>query len=280
MPTLVGMPLPDLWRDLLACLKLHADPTNDPASAVRMYTGRNQQLGYHRLFGGQLLAQSARAAGLAVPGKHVKSLHALFARPGDTREPVRYTVERLHEGGSFATVTVTARQPHGVVATAAVSLHTPEEGPERQTVDPAPAPPGPERRVELHPIPWETRSAVDLDTPKAEAPEYAFWMRTPAVDIALAPALTVYASDLTPIGTALRPVEGVTQQDAGTAFTSAVTAHSIWFHRTYRTDGWLFVRQHSPLVAHGRCFGRGDVLAEDGQLVASFAQEALLRFTG
>jgi acyl-CoA thioesterase-2 len=103
-------------------------------------------------------------------------------------------------------------------------------------------------------------------------------MRTPAVAQELAPALAAYATDLTLIGTALRPMEGVGQRGNGTAFTSAVTSHTIWFHRAFRTDGWLLLRQHSPLLAHGRSFGRGDVLAEDGALVASYAQEALLRF--
>jgi acyl-CoA thioesterase II len=103
-------------------------------------------------------------------------------------------------------------------------------------------------------------------------------MRTPAVDGDLAPALTAYATDLTLIGTALRPLEGFSQRGNGTVFTSAVTSHTIWFHRPFRTDDWLLLRQHSPVLAHGRCFGRGDVLAEDGSLVASYAQEALLRF--
>ncbi|WP_345679086.1 acyl-CoA thioesterase [Yinghuangia aomiensis] len=274
------MSLRDPWSDLLACLNLAPAAPAGPTDGRAVWTGVNQQLGYHRLFGGQLLAQTVRAAGLTVPGKSVKSLHVLFARPGDTAEPVRYEVERHHEGSTFASVSVTARQSHGAVATATVSLHVPEAGPDRQSTDPVPAVPGPERRVELEPIPWETRSTLDLDTVKTEEPEYAFWMRTPPADPALAQALTAYATDLTPIGTALRPFEAVTQHDAGTVFTSAVTAHSVWFHRAFRTDdAWLFVRQHSPLVAHGRCFGRGDVLAEDGSLVASFAQEALLRFT-
>ena len=103
-------------------------------------------------------------------------------------------------------------------------------------------------------------------------------MRTPAVDGDLAPALTAYATDLTLIGTALRPLEGFNQRGNGTVFTSAVTSHTIWFHRPFRTDDWLLLRQHGPVLAHGRCFGRGDVLAEDGSLVASYAQEALLRF--
>ena len=71
-------------------------------------------------------------------------------------------------------------------------------------------------------------------------------------------------------------MDGVDQRGNGTVFTSAVTSHTIWFHRPFRTDGWLLLRQHSPLLAHGRSFGRGDMLS--GTLVASYAQEALLRF--
>jgi acyl-CoA thioesterase-2 len=103
------------------------------------------------------------------------------------------------------------------------------------------------------------------------------WMRTPQVGKNLAPALATYATDLTLIGTALRPVDGLSQLGNGTTFTSAVTSHNLWFHRPFTTDSWLLLRQHSPVTAHGRCFGRGDVFSEDGNLVASYAQEALLR---
>ena len=103
-------------------------------------------------------------------------------------------------------------------------------------------------------------------------------MRTPPVDGELAPALAAYATDLTLIGTALRPLEGFNHSGNGTLFTSAVTSHTVWFHQPFRTDQWLLLRQHSPVLAHGRCFGRGDVSTEDGTLVASYAQESLLRF--
>lgn len=261
------------WSDLLACLDLR--PLSPPAA----YEGRNQDLTYHRLFGGQLLAQFVRAAALSCPGKPVKSLHALFPRAGTAEEPVRYEVERHHEGGTFATVAVTARQQAGVIATAAVSLHRQEDGPARQTA-PAPPPlPGPEHQVRLDLLPWETRATADLDSPKSGPPELDLWMRTPALDPDLAPAVAAYATDLTLIGTALLPVENVSQRDAGTAFTSAVTSHTLWFHRPFRTDEWLLLHQHSPLIAHGRAFGRGDLLTRDGVLVASYAQESLLRFT-
>jgi acyl-CoA thioesterase-2 len=132
--------------------------------------------------------------------------------------------------------------------------------------------------VRLDLIPWDTRSVTDLDAKDRGAPELELWMRTPPAEPELAAALTAYATDLTVIGTALRAVYGISQRDAGTAFTSAVTSHTLWFHRPFRTDDWLLLRQHSPLLAHGRCFGRGDVLTADGSLVASYAQEALVRF--
>ncbi|MFI6377176.1 acyl-CoA thioesterase [Streptomyces sp. NPDC050546] len=262
----------DLWNDLLGCLDL--TPCGPDA-----YEGRSQQLEYRRLFGGQLLAQCARAAQLAAPHKGLKSLHTQFLREGHTDEPVRFQTEVAQQGRTFAAVRLTARQEHGVIAVANASLHAWEEGPDRQTTGPVPALPGPERVVELGLLPWESRAADDLDTPKAEGPEYELWTRIPEAPPLLSPALLAYATDLTPIGTALRPVEGLTQADAGRAFTSAVTSHTVWFHRPFTTGGWLLLRQHSPLAAHGRCFGRGDVLAPDGALLASYAQEALLRFT-
>lgn len=274
MPTSVTDP----WSDLLACLDLDGPgPAPDGDSGAARLTGRNQRLTYHRLFGGQLLAQFVRAAAAVCPDKTVKSLHALFPRAGRSDDPVRYDVERHHEGGTFATVTVTARQEPGVIATASVSLHAAEDGADRQSVPGVPPVPGAEHEVKLDLLPWETRSTAELDAAAAGPPEYELWMRTPAVDAELAPALAAYATDLTLIGTALRPLDGVSQNDAGTAFTSAVTSHSVWFHRPFRTDDWLLLRQHSPILAHGRCFGRGDLLTADGSLVASYAQEALLR---
>lgn len=284
----------DSWNDLLSCLDLEvpsaarrdgagdAEPerpeANDHHAAPTVFEGRNQQLNYHRLFGGQLLAQLVRAACLSCPDKAVKSLHVLFPRAGRAEEPVRYEVTRHHEGGTFATLTVLAQQTRGTAAAATVSMHAPEDGPDHQDVSEVPAVFGAANRVEFDLLPWETRSTVELDTPAAGPPELDLWMRTPPVSPELAPALAAYATDLTLIGTALRPLAGISQRDAGTAFTSAVTSHTLWFHREFRTDDWLLLRQHSPALARGRCFGRGDVRTEDGSLVASYAQEALLRF--
>jgi acyl-CoA thioesterase-2 len=193
--------MPDLWTDLLACLAIAA--VDDAGS----FEGRNQRLEYHRVFGGQLLAQFIRIASLTCPDKAVKSQHALFAREGRADEPIRYDATRNHKGRSFATLTITARQSRGVVATSSISMHASEGGPEHQETESVPAVLGPEHEVSLD-----------------------------------------------------------------------VTSHTVWFHRPFRTDSWLLLRQHSPLLAHGRCFGRGDVLTEDGTLVASYGQETLLRF--
>lgn len=261
-----------MWPDLLSCLDL-----TSLAGPPACLEGPNLQLRYHRLFGGQLLAQFARAATLTCPEKTVKSLHVLFPREGRSEEQVRYEAERHHEGRAFAALTILAKQARRVIATASVSMHAAEEGPSRQAVAPVPPVPGPEHQVDMNLLPWDTRTDADLDARESAPPEFGLWMRTPPVDQALAPAVVAYATDLTLIGTALRPLEGISQQDAQQAFTSAVTSHTVWFHQPCRADGWLLLRQHSPVLAHGRCFGRGDVLTEDGTLVASYAQEAMLR---
>jgi acyl-CoA thioesterase II len=261
----------DLWSDLLACLDIGTTRSGNH------FTAQNQHLEYHRVFGGQLLAQFVRSAALVCPEKTIKSLHAVFPREGRADEAVEYDVTLHHEGRSFATLSTIASQGKGPIGTASISMHVAEDGPELQTTAPVGARLGPEHVVGLELIPWETRSVVDLNETTLGPPECEVWMRTPAVDPALAPALAAYATDLTLIGTAVRPMEGLSQRGNGTQFTSAVTSHTVWFHRPFACDQWLLLRQHSPILAHGRCFGRGDLLTEHGVLVASYAQEALLR---
>ena len=271
--------MPDLWTDLLECLELTPGRPDgdDGATRAAVFEGRNQQLDYHRVFGGQLLGQLIQVARLLHPDKTVKSVHTVFAREGRAGDPVTFEAVRHHEGRSFAALTITGRQGSRVLATSSVSMHAVEDGPEHQAVADVPGVLGPEHRLALDLIPWETRAADDLNHTGTAPPEFEFWMRTPDVDPALAPALAAYATDLTLIGTALRPMDGLGQRGNGTQFTSAVTSHTLWFHRPFRTDEWLLLRQHSPLLAHGRCFGRGDVLTESAVLVASYGQEALLR---
>ena len=272
----------ELWNDLLTCLDLKPQPSTgrtdaDEHAPTLVFEGENLHLSYHRLFGGQLLGQFVRAAELTCPSKSIKSLHSLFAREGRADESVRYEVTRQHEGRSFATLSVVARQSSGVIATALISMHAPENGEARQSDVAIPPALGKEFATVVDLIPWEIRTAVDLNSTETGPAEFEMWMRTPPVSDSLAPALTTYATDLTLIGTALRPVDGLSQLGNGTTFTSAVTSHNLWFHRPFTTDSWLLLRQHSPLSVHGRCFGRGDIFTEDGNLVASYAQEALLR---
>ena len=261
----------DPWTDLLACLAF------DTVDSDPRVTARNQHLDYHRIFGGQLLAQFVCVAAATTPDKSVKSLHVAFPREGRADEPVMYDVTRHHEGRSFGTLSITATQAKGPIGVASVSMHAPENGPDRQSVESVGELPGPEHQAALGLIPWETRSFDDLNATTTGPPEFELWMRTPSVDPELAPALLAYATDLTLIGTALRPHDGLSQLGNGTQFTSAVTSHTIWFHRPFSSDRWLLLRQHSPLLARGRSFGRGDVLTAEGVLVASYAQESLLR---
>ncbi len=213
--------MPGLWIDLLGCLDLHsaaqagADERSD-AEDITTFDGASQQLQYHRVFGGQLLGQFIRAAQLTCPDKTVKSLHAVFAREGRAAEPVRYPSTRQHQGRSFASLTITAHQTRGVLASSSVSMHAVEDGPEHQDREPVPALLGEKHRAELDLIPWETRCADDLNAVTAGPPRLELWMRTPPVDGDLAFALTAYASDLTPIGTALRPLEGFNHSGNGT----------------------------------------------------------------
>jgi acyl-CoA thioesterase-2 len=90
-------------------------------------------------------------------------------------------------------------------------------------------------------------------------------------------ALLAHATDLTVIGTALRPHAGYSQADAGTRLVTAVTSHSLWFHQPFRRDDWCLVAQHCPITAGGRGFGLGHVFDAAGRLVASFAQESMIR---
>jgi len=189
----------DLWTDLIGCLDLHIEHARSEADNVSVFEGVSQQLDYHRVFGGQLLGQFIRAASLACPDKTVKSLHAVFGREGRAGEPVCYRATRQHEGRSFASLTITAQQPHAVLASSSVSLHAVEDGPENQDCQAVPALLDETHRVELDLIPWETRSAEDLNALTAGPPRFEVWMRTPPVDDELATALAAYATEHRPL---------------------------------------------------------------------------------
>jgi acyl-CoA thioesterase-2 len=248
---------------------------------ARIADGGNLDIGYHRVFGGQILAQMIVAAAAASPQKSVKSLTVLFPREGDTAKRVEYRVDRHQDGRTFGTTGIVASQDEKVVAVAVVSMHVDEEGLHRADAPPDVGGPGDAALLDLPMVPWEVRAvgAVDLADRAAGPPRLELWMRAPALgdDRAVHQALLAHATDLTLIGTALRPFEGVSQADSTVTLHTAVTSHSVWFHQPFRLDEWLLLAQHSPVVAAGRAFGRGDVFTERGDLVASFAQEAMIR---
>ena len=258
--------------DLVACLSLTEGDDG--------LEGANLDIGYHRVFGGQILAQALTAAAAASPDKSVKSMHVLFPREGDTAKAMQYRVTALQAGRTFGTTEVIAHQEGKVVAAALVSMHVDEDGLDRNDPPPTAGLPDDATRTDLGMVPWETRivDGVDLADRGTGPATLRWWMRTPAVGDgrALHQALLAHASDLTLIGTALRPFAGVSQADSTVTLHTAVTSHTLWFHRPFRVDDWLLVAQQAPVVAHGRSYGRGDVFAGD-QLVASFAQEAMIR---
>jgi acyl-CoA thioesterase-2 len=263
--------------DLLGCLALtHGDDGLE---------GSNLDIGYHRVFGGQILAQALCAAAGSDPDKSVKSLHVLFPREGDTAQAMQYRVTPVQAGRTFATTEVIAHQQGRVAAIALTSQHAHEDGLDRNDPPPAAATPEAAARTDLGMVPWETRlvDGVDLADRGVGPARLAWWMRTPAIgavtgvaERAVHQALLAHATDLTLIGTALRPFEGLSQADSTVTLHTAVTSHTLWFHRPFRVDEWLLVVQEAPVVAHGRSYGRGDVFAGD-ELVASFAQEAMVR---
>lgn len=264
---------------LLACLEIES--TGDDA-----YTAPNLELPYHRVFGGQLLAQAISIATHSCadgnPPKRVKSMHVTFPRAGDLRDPVAYTVERLHDGRTFATRQITGSQTHRPIFTALVTLDTDEPGGFEHQRE-APGVPGPNQSTpaELSMIPWETRivDGVELASEAVGPPRLEFWQRAPKLpeDPVIHQALFAHATDLTMIGTLLRPHPGVSEAHSPDRIQTAVTTHTLWFHRPFRMDEWLLIEQEGPSLGGGRGFAMGHAFAGDGALVASFAQESMIR---
>ena len=263
-------------EQLLQCLKVtEASPGS--------WIAPNLDMDYHRIFGGQLLAQAVMVATASAEGRTVRSLSCLFPREGAVDQPYTFDVEASQTGRTFAARRITAQQDNKVFFLAQASLHVDEPGPEHQEPSPDLGVPADGKPEEMTMIPWETRvvGSVDLRDPKVGPGEYAFWTRVGDTDLgsvqATHQALLAYATDLTVIGTALRPLEGISQADAGSSLHTAVTGHSIWFHRPFRIDDWCVINQRAPIAAGGRAFGHGNVFDRNGRLVASFTQESMIR---
>ncbi|MBM3659932.1 MAG: acyl-CoA thioesterase II [Actinobacteria bacterium] len=248
-----------------------------------VYAAPSVGIGTGRIFGGQVLGQVLVAAAAAVPTKQVKSVYVQFARDGVAPDPVHIEVAVLHDGGTYATCDVRVHQEGRVLADATASLHVPGEGPEQQTAvlldhDPEGAP-----LQDLHMIPCETRVVGDvLLRDEAVGPaEFSFWMREPGVagqPLAVHQALVAFSSDLTPIATALRALPGMSQMSSHRTVQTATTSHTVWFHADFDLTDWVCFQQTAPVTGEGRSFGWGHVFTRDGRAVASYAQDAMVRW--
>lgn len=266
---------------------------------VNLFRGQSQDLGWGTVFGGQVLGQALSAAAQTVPAdRPVHSLHGYFLRQGDVRRPIVYSVDRIRDGRSFTTRRVVAVQNGQAIFSLSASFQTEEEGFEHQDAMPegVPAPeslvsdqkaatawadtlPEPIRSRALAERPIEVRSVVPVNplAPEVRPPERFVWYR--AVDPlpddpALHRYLLAYASDFHFLTTALQP-HGVSWAMPGMQVASL--DHAMWFHRPFRMDDWLLHVVSSSSASGGRALVRGRFFDRAGRLVASAAQEGLVR---
>ncbi len=249
-----------------------------------------------RIYGGQVIAQALMAAYRTIEDRLCHSLQAYFIRPGDPRAPVLFEVERSRDGKSFTTRRVIAIQHGEQILNLAASFQKAEDGFEHAS--PAPPAPAPlsvpndqERAAALDPdAPEALREAIARDMgiemrrvdpvnllrPIPSPPRQQVWFRA-ADDVGDDPILNqiilAYATDLALLSTAARP-HGQTWM---TGLQMASLDHVLWFHRPSRISDWHLYDLESPSAGGARGFNRGLIYAEDGRLVASAAQEGLMR---
>jgi len=249
------------------------------------FTGATSGSDRARLFGGQVLGQALSAAGRTVDRRRrPHSLHASFLRAGSSARPIEYDVSTLREGRSFSTREVRARQGADLIFTMTASFHEAEPGPEHQI--PSPSAPRPETlpRNAERPEEWPDiyREWGSLDIRRVpEPPDGSFgaqsWMRTTAPlpeDALLHACVLACISDLTLLSVTLVP-HGIPPRHEG--YLVASLDHSVWFHRDCRVDGWLLYDQTTPSMAESVGLAQGRIFDADGILVASVAQEGLVR---
>lgn len=264
---------------------------------VDLYRGAQARTERQRVFGGQVAAQAVVAATRSVEGElTLHSIHSYFLRPGDTTVPIVYDVERIRDGRSFATRRVSARQHGRPIYYMTANFQVPESGLEHQ--DAMPEVPAPEQGLPLVELArqrgaaagqeWEREwSALDVrhvgitgqglpedpDTPARAR----LWIRVDGdmgEDAATQQAAFTYASDLTLLGAALVP-HGI--HLGSPKLQPASLDHTIWFHRPFRADEWWLYDQFSPFAGGARGLALARVFTQSGELVATVAQEGLIR---
>lgn len=263
-----------------------------------LYRGKRGRHGFGRVFGGQVIAQALQAAQQSTEAsKTAHSLHAYFMRPGAEDHPIIYRVVRDFDGKSFATRRVIAMQRGQPILNLACSLQVPEDGLAHQDVMPDVPPPESlksdfEIRMEtaghlpeqvrrnftrLRPIESRPVAPRDWFNPEKGEPRQSTWFRvgTPiGDDAAMHRAILAYASDMSLLGTAAL-AHGVNWMTHN--LQTASLDHAVWMHEPFRADDWLLYVCDSPWSGHARGFNRGKIFARDGRLVASCAQEGLIR---
>jgi acyl-CoA thioesterase-2 len=282
-------------RDLASIL--HLDVMED-----NLFEGRSPTVGWRRVFGGLVLGQALTAVNRSVEGLLAHSLHAYFILPGDPSIPIRYAVEKLRDGRSFATRRVVAHQDGAAIFALSASFHRPEPGFEHQLPMPAVKPPeqllsekdivanfGPmlppsilaylkrERPIEIRMVDLRRfMGQRQPTTPDAQPTQHVWFKATRAVtdDPAHRRAALAYVSDMTLLDTSMvAHGKSVFDRDMQVASLD----HAMWFHAEPDFSDWLLYAQDSPAASGARGLTRGLIYNRDGRLVASVAQEGLIR---
>ncbi len=277
-------------NDLLTILDLEKLEEN-------LFRGQSPDAGWQRVFGGQVIGQALVAASRTVEGRAPHSLHGYFLLAGDPKIPIIYDVERIRDGRSFTTRRVKAIQHGQPIFTLSASFQVDEPGFSHEITMPSvpdpddlpneqdirarvmPLMPDPvrkyferERPIELRPVEFKRyMSREPLE------PRFNVWIRATGPlpdDPAIHQAVLAYASDMTLLDSTL-------VAHGRTVFEREVQAasldHALWFHRPFRADEWLLYAQDSPFTGGARGFARGSIFTRQGQLIASVAQEGLIR---
>jgi len=281
----------NVLQELLRLLKLEKIEEN-------IFRGQSQDLGFGNVFGGQVIGQALSAASRSTsPDFYAHSLHAYFMWPGDAKKPIVYTVDCIRDGRSFVTRRVVAVQNGRAIFSMGVSFHRKEDGHEHQSEMPdIEGPDGIENDVAMarrlsakispailekllceKPIEIRVVNPVNPFSPKPMPPEKYVWFRAAGKlpdEAAIHRYMLAYASDFHLVGTSLYP-HGKTFWSSDTQVASL--DHSIWFHREFRMDDWLLYVMKSPSASRARGLSFGSIYTRDGVLVASVAQEGLIR---
>ncbi len=281
----------DVLHNLLEVLKLEQIEVN-------LFRGQSQDLGFGRVYGGQVIGQALSAAKKTVEkGRHVHSFHSYFLREGDDKQPIIYEVDCIRDGRSFNTRRIKAIQKGRAIFSMSASFQVQEAGLEHQTEMPVTTNPEglesdltralrlkefiPEaKRDKLlsdKPIEMRVVRPVDMINPQPAGNTKQVWLKTTGEmpdDQRIHNYLLAYASDFNFITTALQP-HGTSIWDRKMQVASL--DHAMWFHRRFRMDDWLLYSIDSPSASGARGLVRGQIFDQEGRLVASTAQEGLIR---